>query len=44
MLNLLQLELSNYREEFDKLYEKLVDGEDFGLELSEIDTETVCLG
>lgn len=44
MLNLLQLELSNYREEFDKLYEKLVDEEDFGLELSEIDTETVCLG
>lgn len=34
MLNLLQLELSHYREEFDKLYEKLVDEEDFGLELS----------
>lgn len=39
--NLLQLELAEYRMEFDKLYEKMVDEEDFGSELADIEAEVL---
>ena len=44
MKNLLQQEMDEYRLEFDKLYEKMVDEEDFGSELADIEAEVVLLG
>ena len=36
--------MAEYRMEFDKLYEKMVDEEDFGSELADIEAEMVLLG